>query len=278
MADIEGYDYLFKVLIIGEEDSGKTALLTRYVEGAFTAAYVSTIGVDFKIKSVKQDGKNIKAQIWDTAGQERFRNITSSYYRGCHGAIIVFDVTNRASFKGVDNWITDLEHYGSGSVPKVLIGNKCDLSEQRCVTYEEAKSLAVINNMEYIETSANTNINVENAFGKLYAEISKKITKQAPPMENVIRLDTESVANEAVGVAVEAESDSSYGTENIPPWANKIMEELQKFSTRLEAVDKLVNTVTSILKRLDEIEIKMSKFESRKVDFKSAQAKSTKPR
>ncbi|XP_053387349.1 uncharacterized protein LOC128551060 [Mercenaria mercenaria] len=283
MADTEAYDYQFKVLVIGDEATGKTALLNRYAENSFTEVYVSTIGVDFRIKSAKCNGKTSKAQIWDTAGQQRFRTITSSYYRGTHGAIIVFDVTNRSTFKRVENWITDIEHYGSESVQKLLVGNKCDLTKKRCVTTEEAKSMALINNMNYVETSTKTNTNVENAFETLYADIFKKVSQQASqqvaPPANISRLDAEGVvsetgvvASEKGGVTVTTESVASVNSENIPPWAEAIMKAMQQFNTRLEKVEKLESTVAKISKRLEEVEIKMSKYDS-----KSAQTKSTKP-
>ncbi|XP_053387970.1 uncharacterized protein LOC128551245 [Mercenaria mercenaria] len=109
MADTKKYDYVFKVLIIGEVASGKTALLDRYAENSFTDAYIPTIGVDFVVKKKKYNGKIIKAQVWDTAGQERSRALTASFYRGCHGVIIVFDVTNRSTFERVENRITEFE-------------------------------------------------------------------------------------------------------------------------------------------------------------------------
>ncbi|KAK2195905.1 bifunctional P-loop containing nucleoside triphosphate hydrolase/Small GTPase/Small GTP-binding protein domain [Babesia duncani] len=126
---------------------------------------MSTIGVDFKIKTVKIDNSVIKLQIWDTAGQERFRTITSTYYRGAHGIICVFDVTNRASFEHVrETWLADIERHGSPKVCKLLIGNKVDLTEGRVVTAEEAKQLAEENDMSYTDASAKTAANVEKGF------------------------------------------------------------------------------------------------------------------
>ncbi|XP_053387969.1 ras-related protein ORAB-1-like isoform X1 [Mercenaria mercenaria] len=264
-------DYMFKVLVIGDEGTGKTALLNRYAVNTFTEAYISTVGVDFRIKSAKCNGKTIKAQIWDTAGQEKFRTFTLSYYRGCHGAIIVFDVTYRPSFKQVENWITELKTYGPESVPKLLVGNKCDLTNERCVTTEEAKSMAVIKNMSYIETSAKTNTNVEDTFETLYNDMLKNVSNQAAPPENISRLDEEGVPGETEGmssekgdVAVEAESVASVNSENTPPWVNEILEGLNKFGTRLEVVDKLESTVATMSKRLDELEIKVQNMTKEK--------------
>uniref|UniRef100_A0A452XJL2 GTP-binding protein n=1 Tax=Aegilops tauschii subsp. strangulata TaxID=200361 RepID=A0A452XJL2_AEGTS len=136
------YDYLFKLLLIGDSSVGKSCLLLRFADDAYVDTYISTIGVDFKIRTVELDGKSVKLQIWDTAGQERFRTITSSYYRGAHGIIIVYDVTDRESFNNVKQWLSEIDRYASDSVCKLLVGNKCDLVDSKVVDTEE---LAVIN-------------------------------------------------------------------------------------------------------------------------------------
>ncbi|XP_060583854.1 ras-related protein Rab-1-like [Ruditapes philippinarum] len=164
MAD---YDLLFKILVIGDDKTGKSALLLRYVDDTFSESYIASIGVDFRLKTIKLHGKTVKLQIWDTAGEERFRTITTGYYQATQGVIIVFDVTDRSTFRRVESWVTDIEKYGSNEVEKLLVGNKCDITSKRCVTEEEAKSLALKNNMEYVETSAKENINVEKAFETL---------------------------------------------------------------------------------------------------------------
>uniref|UniRef100_A0A452XJM9 GTP-binding protein n=1 Tax=Aegilops tauschii subsp. strangulata TaxID=200361 RepID=A0A452XJM9_AEGTS len=133
------YDYLFKLLLIGDSSVGKSCLLLRFADDAYVDTYISTIGVDFKIRTVELDGKSVKLQIWDTAGQERFRTITSSYYRGAHGIIIVYDVTDRESFNNVKQWLSEIDRYASDSVCKLLVGNKCDLVDSKVVDTEEAK-------------------------------------------------------------------------------------------------------------------------------------------
>lgn len=138
MASIE-YDYLFKLLLIGDSSVGKSCLLLRFADDAYVDTYISTIGVDFKIRTVELDGKSVKLQIWDTAGQERFRTITSSYYRGAHGIIIVYDVTDMESFNNVKQWLSEIDRYASDSVCKLLVGNKCDLVDSKVVDTEEAK-------------------------------------------------------------------------------------------------------------------------------------------
>ncbi|KAL5975563.1 WD40 repeat protein [Asimina triloba] len=133
-----------------------------------------TIGVDFKIRTVEQDGKTIKLQIWDTAGQERFRTITSSYYRGAHGIIIVYDVTDQESFNNVKQWLNEIDRYASDSVNKLLVGNKCDMTANKVVSYEAGKALADEIGIPFLETSARNATNVEQAFMTMAAEIKNR--------------------------------------------------------------------------------------------------------
>jgi len=157
------YDYLFKLLLIGDSGVGKSCLLLRFADHTYTDSYISTIGVDFKIRTIELDGKTIKLQIWDTAGQERFRTITSSYYRGAHGIIVVYDVTDQESFTNVKQWLNEIERYASHDVQKLLVGNKCDLTSKKAVTQETAKAFAEKVEMPFLETSAKAATNVEKA-------------------------------------------------------------------------------------------------------------------
>ncbi|KAG2598426.1 hypothetical protein PVAP13_5KG366500 [Panicum virgatum] len=157
------YDYLFKLLLIGDSGVGKSCLLLRFADDSYLESYISTIGVDFKIRTVEQDGKTIKLQIWDTAGQERFRTITSSYYRGAHGIIVVYDVTDQESFNNVKQWLNEIDRYASENVNKLLVGNKCDLAESRAVSYEAGKALADEIGIPFLETSAKDACNGANA-------------------------------------------------------------------------------------------------------------------
>ena len=166
------YDHLFKLLIIGESGVGKTCLLLRFTDDSFTANHLTTIGIDFKIKIINIEGKLIKLQIWDTAGQERFRTITKTYYKGAHGIILTYDVTDQNSFKNIRNWIKQIEANAQTNVKKVLVGNKCDKPD-RVVTEEEGKKLADDYNMNFFETSAKTNQNVNEVFNFLTKEILK---------------------------------------------------------------------------------------------------------
>ncbi|KAI8555214.1 hypothetical protein RHMOL_Rhmol05G0157500 [Rhododendron molle] len=151
-------DYLFKLLLIGDSSVGKSCLLLRFADDSYVDSYISTIGVDF----------------WDTAGQERFRTITSSYYRGAHGIIIVYDVTEMESFNNVQQWLNEIDRYANDTVCKLLVGNKSDLVENKVVDTQTAKAFADELGIPFLETSAKDSINVEQAFLTMAAEIKKK--------------------------------------------------------------------------------------------------------
>jgi len=176
------YDYLFKLLLIGDSGVGKSCLLLRFADDTYTESYISTIGVDFKIRTIDLDGKTIKLQIWDTAGQERFRTITSSYYRGAHGIIVVYDVTDFESFNNVKSWLHEIDRYACENVNKLLVGNKCDLESSRKVTTEQAKEFADSLGIEFLETSAKNSTNVENAFQRMAFQIKQRMKSQ--PVDN----------------------------------------------------------------------------------------------
>lgn len=174
------YDYLFKLLVIGDSGVGKSCLLMRFADDQYTESFISTIGVDFKIKTIEFDGKTVKLQIWDTAGQERFRTITSSYYRGAHGIIIVYDCTNADTFNNVPTWLSEIDKYANDNVQKILVGNKCDLVQKKVVEYQQGKELADQLSIPFLETSAKNSTNVEQAFWTMAHEIKKKVAS-APP-------------------------------------------------------------------------------------------------
>uniref|UniRef100_A0A8C9G1Y5 small monomeric GTPase n=1 Tax=Pavo cristatus TaxID=9049 RepID=A0A8C9G1Y5_PAVCR len=172
------YDYLFKLLLIGDSGVGKTCLLFRFSEDAFNTTFISTIGIDFKIRTIELDGKKIKLQIWDTAGQERFRTITTAYYRGAMGIMLVYDITNEKSFDNIKNWIRNIEEHASSDVERMILGNKCDMNEKRQVSKEKGEKLAIDYGIKFLETSAKSSINVEEAFFTLARDIMTKLNRK----------------------------------------------------------------------------------------------------
>jgi len=177
MSAMSDYDYLFKLLLIGDSGVGKSCLLLRFADNTYTDSYISTIGVDFKIRTLDIDGKTVKLQIWDTAGQERFRTITSSYYRGAHGIIVVYDVTDKVSFNNVKQWLGEIDRYACQSVNKLLVGNKSDLVEKKVVDHNEAKEFADSLGISFLETSAKSSQNVEEAFLTMTRQIKERVSR-----------------------------------------------------------------------------------------------------
>ena len=172
------YDYLFKVVIIGDSGVGKSNLLSRFTRNEFHLDSKSTIGVEFATRSIQHDSKIIKAQIWDTAGQERYRAITSAYYRGAVGALIVYDITKRLTFENVERWLKELRTHADPSIVVMVVGNKCDLKHLQAVLTDDAKAFAEQNNLAFIETSALDSTNVDLAFETILIEIYRIVTKK----------------------------------------------------------------------------------------------------
>ncbi|KAG6379118.1 P-loop containing nucleoside triphosphate hydrolase protein [Boletus reticuloceps] len=209
------YDYLFKLLLIGDSGVGKSCLLLRFADDTYTESYISTIGVDFKIRTIELEGKTVKLQIWDTAGtcpstlhpmfsydckigQERFRTITSSYYRGAHGIIVVYDVTDNGkippnplhrgyqpdpleTFTNVKQWLQEIDRYASEGVNKLLVGNKSDLTSKKVVEYSVAKEFADQLSIPFLETSAKNATNVEQAFLTMAKQIKDRMGSTSTP-------------------------------------------------------------------------------------------------
>lgn len=173
----DDYDYLFKVVLIGDSGVGKSNLLSRFTRDEFNLESKSTIGVEFATKSIHVEGKIIKAQIWDTAGQERYRAITSAYYRGAVGALLVYDISKCATFENVERWLKELRDHADAHIVIMLVGNKSDLRHVRAVDAEMAIIFAEKNTLGFMETSALDSTHVEEAFNKILQEIYHKMNK-----------------------------------------------------------------------------------------------------
>jgi len=171
---------LIKLLLIGDSGVGKSCLLCRYSDDVFNSNFITTIGIDFKIRTIELDGAKIKLQIWDTAGQERFRTITQAYYRGAMGILLVYDVTDDKSFNNIRTWMRNIEQHANEQVVKILLGNKCDMPDKKMVTWEQGNDLAKEYGIEFFETSAKTNVKVEEAF----TAIARAIKNRKPPTPN----------------------------------------------------------------------------------------------
>jgi len=175
----DDYDYLFKVVLIGDSGVGKSNLLSRFTRNEFSLESKSTIGVEFATRSIHVEDKVVKAQIWDTAGQERYRAITSAYYRGAVGALVVYDVTRHVTFENVERWMRELKDHTDANIVIMLVGNKADLRHLRAVLTEDAKAFAERENAFFMETSALEAMNVEDAFTEVLTQIYRVVSKKA---------------------------------------------------------------------------------------------------
>ena len=164
-------------MIIGNSGVGKFSLLTRFIDDTFSDRFLSTIGLDFKVKTLDIDSKSCKLQIWDTAGKEKFRNIISSYYRQSQGIMLVYDITDLESFQNLNSWIIEIEKNASKNVYKILVGNKCDMEGERKISAEQGKDFASQYGMKFIETSAKESTNISEAF----IEMTKEIINSSAP-------------------------------------------------------------------------------------------------
>ena len=180
----ESYDLLFKLILIGDSCVGKSNILSKYLKNEFDPNSRATVGVEFGTKNILINNKKIKIQIWDTAGQERYRSITSAYYKGAKGALIVYDITRRTSFDNIDKWISDLKLNGDKNICIIILGNKSDLADKRQVSTEEGRELAEKYEMKFYETSAKIGENVNDIFYDSVDEIAKKMDQNYYDLEN----------------------------------------------------------------------------------------------
>ncbi|KAK4509821.1 uncharacterized protein ATC70_007125 [Mucor velutinosus] len=208
MSRDDEYDYLFKVVLIGDSGVGKTNLLSRFTRNEFNLESKSTIGVEFATRSVQVDSKTVKAQIWDTAGQERYRAITSAYYRGAVGALLVYDIAKYATYENVMRWLKELRDHADSNIVVMLVGNKSDLRHLRAVPTEEAKQFAADNGLSFIETSALDSSNVELAFQKILTEIYRIVSNKALESSNDVIRPT---AGQTITVTQPSENEKQGG-------------------------------------------------------------------
>ncbi|KAJ8589170.1 GTPase [Rhizopogon salebrosus TDB-379] len=206
MAEGTNYDFLFKVVLIGDSGVGKSNLLSRFTRNEFNLESKSTIGVEFATRSINVDSKTVKAQIWDTAGQERYRAITSAYYRGAVGALLVYDIAKHATYVNVMRWLKELRDHADSNIVIMLVGNKSDLKHLRAVPTEEAKSFAAENELSFIETSALDASNVESAFQTILTDIYRIVsTKSLEQSADPIKVPT----SDTIPVAIDSSAPAT---------------------------------------------------------------------
>lgn len=186
------FDYLFKVVLVGDSGTGKSCISNRFVSNQFLQAHDTTIGVDFYVKMLELDGKKVKLQIWDTAGQERFRTIVPNYYRSSQGVVLVYDCTDRKSFDHLIDWLREVDRYANEDADRVVVGNKCDApATLRAVETTMGKSFAENLGVSFYETSARSGKNIDKVFLELAASIKRRVDASSPNKYEAVR-NTES--------------------------------------------------------------------------------------
>ena len=186
MTNIDEYDYLFKIVLVGDSAVGKTNVLTKYTHNSFSADSKSTIGVEFSTKTITVENERIKIQVWDTAGQERYRAICAAYYRNALAVIVVYDITRYNTFENISEWLREIRNYVQDNTVIAIVGNKCDLQHMRAVSAEKAKELATENNLTFYEVSALTGSGIDDMFrqisGDIYVNIKQMNEPFVPPV------------------------------------------------------------------------------------------------
>ena len=206
MDEENSYDLLYKIVIIGDTNVGKSNILSRYLTNEFTSNTKSTVGVELGIKFLKIKNTSTKIQIWDTAGQERYQAITSSYFRGSDGCFIVYDITNETSFNNIEKWFDKIHEENDKEIPVIIVGNKCDLENERKIPTEKAKEKAQNLKCAFYETSALKAINIEQIFEELVNTIYDKTGGNKS--DDDIHIE---IVNENKGVNINSENNDNSG-------------------------------------------------------------------
>ncbi|CAL0321062.1 unnamed protein product [Lupinus luteus] len=206
-------DYLFKIVLVGDSGVGKSNLLARFARDEFYSNSKSTIGVEFQTQKMDINGKEVKAQIWDTAGQERFRAVTSAYYRGAVGALLVYDISRRLTFDSIGRWLNELHTHSDMNIVTILVGNKSDLKDAREVTTAEGKGLAEAQGLFFMETSALDSSNVAAAFQTVVKEIYNILSRKVMMSQELNKQDTTRIENGKT-VVLQGEEDQEADPES----------------------------------------------------------------
>ena len=192
MTDNKGgyFDVKYKIMVLGESKVGKTSLIKRYTKDQFGGVYLTTVGMDFQDKIIEIEDKKVRLQVWDTAGQERFRNVTKSYFQSSHGLLVVYDITDRESFEKIKFWMENIKNNAPENAKKILVGNKCDLANERQVSYEEGEKKASNYNIKFFESSAKDGTNVNELFFYLANEIYQDEKTKGKDNKKTMQLDS----------------------------------------------------------------------------------------
>ena len=182
------FDVKYKIMVLGESKVGKTSLIKRYTKDQFGGVYLTTVGMDFQDKIIEIEDKKVRLQVWDTAGQERFRNVTKSYFQSSHGLLVVYDITDRESFDKINFWMENIKNNAPENAKLILVGNKCDLANERKVTIEDGENKARNYNIKFFESSAKDGTNVNELFFYLANEIYQDDKTKEKDNKNSLKL------------------------------------------------------------------------------------------
>ena len=185
------FDVKYKIMVLGESKVGKTSLIKRYTKDQFGGVYLTTVGMDFQDKIIEIEDKKVRLQVWDTAGQERFRNVTKGYFQSSHGLLVVYDISDKESFEKINFWMEHIKNNAPEEAKKILVGNKCDLANERKVSYEEGENYAKKFNIKFFESSAKDGTNVKELFFYLANEIYQDDKTKGKDNKKTIQLNAD---------------------------------------------------------------------------------------